>query len=408
MAKSEGLLKMGVVDCSDAKAEANAALCKAEGAAAFPFRAYPHGADKEDEAKGFVKPEGAYQECGESVPDVLRRVGDGSNQMLMDQEVNTAFGSYKSPIVILSNKPQPALLFKALALKLEPYCHFIFIANPTSQFLVQFNRAVVPSVHILVPQDLDLYKDVSAGLPTQHQLRIETYLPGMMGGMKLPNIANFFVQVLAQRGDQARAQKMVDALAGRGPAAGAGAGGGAAPAREVAVAEVGDAAAWAAACPGDGGAALCVLGLFRGGLVAPGVEGHVAMLKEVAGREGHGAEAPWAFAWADGTCLTDFADAFDVQEPKLPTVVVYSPRKQRFANFKGTLSAPAVSEFLRGILSGSIPVAPVLGEPRVDADTSRCTGACCVRAWMDGWMDGWVGIVGKRLTDGCARRDIDE
>ena len=129
-------------------------------------------------------------------------------------------------------------------------------------------------------------------------------------------------------------------------------------------------------------ALLCVVGLFRGRPgKAPGAAEHAAMLKEVAGKEGHGAEAPWAFSYADGTCLADFAEAFDVQEPKVPTVVVYSPRKQRFASFKGTLSASAVSEFLRGILSGSIPVAPVLREPRVDADTAHCTGA-------------WKGLVG--------------
>lgn len=184
--------------------------------------------------------------------------------------------------------------------------------------------------------------------------------------------------MVALRADPQKAQTMAQhisaLLTGQKPAA-AGASsassGGGSPA---AVSAVADAAAWAAACPQDG-ALLCVVGLFRGGEQAAGVSEQVAMLQEVAGKEGSGAERPWAFAWADGTCLTEFADAFDVQEPKLPTVVVYSPRKQRFANFKGTLSAPAVSEFLRGILSGSIAVAPVLREPRVDADTGRCTGA---------------------------------
>lgn len=173
---------------------------------------------------------------------------------------------------------------------------------------------------------------------------------------------------------QAMAQHITNEIQGKKPEAAAGGGAGGGGARgEATVAAVTDAAAWDKACPKDG-ALLCVVGLFRGGERAAGVAEQVEMLNEVAAREGTGAERPWAFAWADGTCLVEFADAFDVQEPKLPTVVVYSPRKQRFANFKGTLSAGAVSEFLRGILSGSIPVAPVLREPRVDADTGRCTG----------------------------------
>jgi hypothetical protein len=394
VSKSEGLLKIGVVDCSE---PGNAALCQAEKAAAFPFKAYPHGGDKEDEAKGFTKPEGAYQECGESVPDTYQRIGDGTTQALLDQEVNEAFMAYKFPVVVITNKPQPALLFKALALKLEPFLHFILITSPPQSFLDRFNKAVVPSIHVLVPQDMEPYRDVSNGIPAQHALRIETYLPGMFGGMKFVNIANFFVRVVAHHADAAKAQAMVDHLTdgataetlGEKAAHGDGAAAAGVQGKPVEVVEVGDEAAWAAACPNNGGS-LCVVGLFRGGPQAPGVEGYVALLKEVAAKEGGSGSgpSPWAFAWADGTCLTEFADAFDVQEPKLPTVVVYSPRKGRFANFKGTLSAPAVSEFLRGILSGSIPVAPVMREPRVDADTSRCTGAC-VRACV--WLGGWFG-----------------
>jgi hypothetical protein len=201
--------------------------------------------------------------------------------------------------------------------------------------------------------------------------------------------------VVALRADPPKAQAMAQhisaLLTGQKPA-GVGAAASTSGGSPAAVSAVADAAAWAAACPQDG-ALLCVVGLFRGGEQAAGVSEQVAMLKEVAGKEGSGAERPWAFAWADGTCLTEFADAFDVQEPKLPTVVVYSPRKQRFANFKGTLSAPAVSEFLRGILSGSIPVAPVLREPRVDADTGRCTGA--LRMYMS-----FVCFVGHRAATG--------
>lgn len=179
MTKSEGLFKVGIVDCAE---PANAKLCKAEGADAYPFRAYPYGGDKEGEAKGFVAPAAAYQECGESLPDTLRPIGDGSNQGLLDQQVgaclrdefrlcvylqhtrthstharqiNLAFGAYKLPIVIITNKPEPAALFKALALKFEPFLHFLYVTNPSKSFLAQFQNAVVPSVHILIPQVRD-------------------------------------------------------------------------------------------------------------------------------------------------------------------------------------------------------------------------------------------------------------
>lgn len=67
-------------------------------------------------------------------------------------QVNAAFGAYKFPVIVVTNKPEPALLFKALALKLEPFLHFVLVSSPSAQFLQRFNNANVPSVHILVPQ----------------------------------------------------------------------------------------------------------------------------------------------------------------------------------------------------------------------------------------------------------------
>lgn len=66
--------------------------------------------------------------------------------------MNEAFGAGKFPVIVVTNKPDPALLFKALALKLAPFLHFVLVSSPTAQFLQRFNNAAVPSVHILVPQ----------------------------------------------------------------------------------------------------------------------------------------------------------------------------------------------------------------------------------------------------------------
>jgi hypothetical protein len=44
------------------------------------------------------------------------------------------------------------------------------------------------------------------------------------------------------------------------------------------------------------------------------------------------------FLLVDGRCYQSFGSQFDVQPPKLPTVVAYAPSKQRFALFKGSYS----------------------------------------------------------------------
>jgi len=157
--KAEGTLRCGVVDCAGAAAageEETVALCAKEKSV---FKAYLYGEDKEEENKGFVTVEAAYQEAAASVPDVLKRVGDGSNQYLIENEINGAFRSGRFPVLVFTKKPEPALLFKALALKVEPVLTFLLISNPSKETMSRFNGANVPSVNVLVPQDMDLYKN---------------------------------------------------------------------------------------------------------------------------------------------------------------------------------------------------------------------------------------------------------
>ncbi len=368
--KAEGSLRCGVVDCSPGGA--TAALCAKEtGKGKHAFKAYLHGEDKEDENKGFVQVADAYQEAADSVPDVLKRVGDGSNQILIEQEINMAFAAKKFPVVVFTRKPEPALLFRALALKLQPVFAFLFVVDPSEATMARFNGANVPSINVLRPQDMSLYNDNNPnGPPVQHMLQIETYMPAFFGPMKYMSVIHFFIQVL-QRVDLARAQQVADlalalpAAEGAGPAAQAVAGG--------PIIHVDDEASWQNAC-GNGAASLCVIGLFDG------KEDGQAMLQEVSDKETAalaGGMSPWSFSWVDGTCFRAFGDlAFDIQEHALPTVVVYSPKKQRFAAFRGRFGVDGVREFLSGILSGRIPTAPVLTAPRLDQDdVALCYGA---------------------------------
>jgi hypothetical protein len=196
--------------------------------------------------------------------------------------------------------------------------------------------------------------------------------------MKFMNIINFFIQVL-QRVDTPRAQAVLDlTIASSLPSSSSSTtdstptsrGGGP-------ITHISDAASWESACAG-GGASLCVLGLF-GGLPEGGSEEgpNQKLLQQVSDQETAalaGGVSPWGFSWVDATCFRRFAsDSFDIQEHALPTIVVYSPKKGRFAAFRGRWSVEAVREFLSGILSGRFPTAPVLAAPRVvDEEALGC------------------------------------
>merc|ERR1711865_507009 len=67
--------------------------------------------------------------------------------------------------------------------------------------------------------------------------------------------------------------------------------------------------------------------------------------------------------WTDGVCQQEFADAFDVQPLKVPTVIVYAPKKGRYASFVGSLSDEGLQEFLAGVLSGRIGTKPMSTPP---------------------------------------------
>lgn len=90
---------------------------------------------------------------------------------------------------------------------------------------------------------------------------------------------------------------------------------------------------------------------------APTFEDELAVL--TAAQRMHSSD-PYAFMWVDGSCRLSFADSFDVQPAKLPTVVAFSPKKQRYASFVGVYRVDAVSDLLSGVLSGRVNTRPLL------------------------------------------------
>ena len=67
------------------------------------------------------------------------------------------------------------------------------------------------------------------------------------------------------------------------------------------------------------------------------------------------ARDPYRFMIVDGGCYPKLALAFDVHS--LPTLVVFSPSKNRFATYVGAWDANHGRSFLRGVLTGTIPTA---------------------------------------------------
>ena len=79
------------------------------------------------------------------------------------------------------------------------------------------------------------------------------------------------------------------------------------------------------------------------------------------------AGGPLAFSWLDATCHVDFVSAFGLTETDLPTMLVISPSKLRWARAIGSFDAETLGAFGMGVASGrkateSIDAIPTLQE----------------------------------------------
>jgi len=97
---------------------------------------------------------------------------------------------------------------------------------------------------------------------------------------------------------------------------------------------------WATVCD-PSSSTLCAVGFFTGGADSPTFQAELAVLEAAAVAK---ARDPYRFVWVNGQCRTAFAESFDVQPSKLPTVVVFSPKKNRMASFVGVYGEKTVSQ----------------------------------------------------------------
>lgn len=81
--------------------------------------------------------------------------------------------------------------------------------------------------------------------------------------------------------------------------------------------------------------------------------------KDVATAE---ASAPYSFGWFDAVCYLEVSRSFDIDASKLPTLVAYAPKKQRFAPYVGKFDAKDLRSFLRGVISGRVSTGPLRTE----------------------------------------------
>ena len=187
-------------------------------------------------------------------------------------------------------------------------------------------------------------------------LRAQPYERSQLGPLSFHSVS-YFVEMLLMRIDPSQAEALENARAER-----------AGKRAKTSAAEVPQVTSenWATICAADS-SLLCAIAMLD-----PSAATFDADLKLAHAVAGGAAAEPFAFMWADGTCELAFADAFDVQPPKLPTIVAFSPKKRRFAGFVGGFEEAPVRQFLTGILTGRRKTAPISDVPLPEHTAEKC------------------------------------
>lgn len=154
----------------------------------------------------------------------------------------------------------------------------------------------------------------------QAQLKIAAYSPHVFGPFRFSSVASFVVQAVSQFNKEipqammARLQiKSTNATEAAAKAAGNQLDDGSARPLQPITKDT-----WQDICSSSS-SRLCAIGFLVG-------DDKLDIIRQVAAAE---LSSPLNFMYIDGSCYVDFANAFDLQLPKLPTMVVYSPKKQR-------------------------------------------------------------------------------
>lgn len=215
------------------------------------------------------------------------------------------------------------------------------------RLLGEFGNPPVPSLVALFP---DLSK---TDIPDQSvAMKVNVFNPKQYGPIRFDSMSDFILQsymssgLLEKHGDPFGISRESDqSSVGRA---------------QIVLHSIESEANWKESC-GNDFRGLCAI-LFVNGNDSS-AEATSATFSEIAGNLGANAAA-FKFMVVDAVCQPSFADVFDVQDNKLPTVVAYSPSKDRYALMRAAYSdRTAVKDFLIAVASGKSSTQPISMRP---------------------------------------------
>jgi len=293
----------------------------------------------------------------ESIPDnFVERL----NEATTDRWISTVMvgSELKAMVLLFSDKAEVPPIFRSVAMEFEGKMGFGMLGK---SMMARFNVQKLPTLLVMFPGEMP--KAEAGGDAAQVQLQGMQFTPQVHGKFSYGNIASFLAEFIAMRTHELQAK-------GEHPgAAGAGGAEGASPESEpqkAAKKELGplpelSRANFAAECADKGG--LCAIALLDGASENTNKQTQLEMLTQLRAKR-HG--GPLAFSWLDATCHAAFLAHFGLSEMDLPTMLVISPSKLRWARAVGAFDAETLGTFGAAVASGRMRTDPLQELPQLE------------------------------------------
>lgn len=279
----------------------------------------------------------------DSLPNRVNAITDAQ----VDGFFVESYQNNKVAVVIATEKEAPTSFMKDLALTVEDHAETAMLVGASPETLARLQIPRVPAIMCAFPSAARVTNpDGTVG----EAVHVQVY-----SGPSDVAVVATFVRTLFSHSRFAQADDQPTFTASMPENTGAA---GAQTFEQVTLEN------WDTLCP-DGSSAVCAIAMVNG---EEDTEAQAAVLANVMQQLGPVIRTTFKFMWTDAACLQNFADGFDVQPHKLPTVVAFSPVRLRAAQLIGAYDERNVKQFLEGVLHGSIATAPLSERPVPDAE----------------------------------------
>jgi hypothetical protein len=248
-------------------------------------------------------------------------------------------------MIVLSDKTNPPVFMRNVALSFRDHAALAFMSAPSDETLARFGNPVLPtiiSLHAEMPTGEEKSGEASMGF------QVQGYPQDIFGPLKSKSMMTFVAQMIHSYG--------MTGVDGEASADDSGTSGSAGPAKITAVKSQ---SGWETACSEDF-KGICVIGF------AAGDDDSGSEFRKAA--DALSGSAVFKFLSVDASCQAGFADAFNVQQEKVPAVAAYSPFKSRYGTHSGAYEASSIKDWLNRVGSGRASTGPLQERPVIAAE----------------------------------------